>query len=211
MATDWDTGMDMVDTTVDTLDMADTDMLTTTASVPLMLSPRLMPRPIPHTCMLAITAMPAIPMALTVILMVPTTATAQLLLPATNTSPLLLPLMASTNSTNVMLMPNPRLMPPLLTMVVTTATPATTDTDTGTVDTTVDTMVDSPMAADTDMLTTTASVPLKLNPQCLTPTVAPKVPVDSTDSPMPVMPPLPTTAFPTTDKLRAIVSPGEDF
>merc|ERR1711997_392457 len=211
MATDWDTGMDMVDTTVDTLDMADTDMLTTTASVPLMLSPRLMPRPIPHTCMLAITAMPAILMELTVILMVPTTAAAQLLLPATNTSPLLLPLMASTNSTNVMLMPNPRLMPPLLTMVVTTATPATMDTDTGTVDTMVDTMVDTPMAADTDMLTTTASVPLKLNPQCLTPTVAPKVPVDSTDSPMPVMPPLPTTAFPTTDKLRAIVSPGEDF
>merc|ERR1719273_820315 len=168
-----DTGTDMVDTTVDTLDtdMADTDMLTTMASVPLMLSLRLMLRPIPHTCMLAITAMPAILMELMVILMVPTTATAQLLLPATNTSPLLLPLMASTNSTNVMLMPNPRLMPPLLTMVVTTATPATTDTDTGMVDTTVDT----------------------------------------TDSPMPVMPPLPTTAFPTTDKLRAIVSPGEDF
>merc|ERR1712038_1893313 len=133
---DTDTDVDtMVDTTVD---MADTDMLTTTASVPLMLSLRLMPRPIPHTCMLAITAMPATP-TLTVIPMVPTTATAQLLLPATNTSPLLLPLMASTNSTNVMLMPNPRLMPPLLTMVVTTATPATTDTDTGTVDTTVDT------------------------------------------------------------------------
>merc|ERR1719273_396091 len=182
------------------------DMLTTTASVPLMLSPRLMPRPIPHTCMLAITAMPAIPMALTVILMVPTTATAQLLLPATNTSPLLLPLMASTNSTNVMLMPNPRLMPPL----VTTATPATTDTDTGMVDTTVDTTA-IPMPDTVDMLTTTASVPLKLNPLCLTPTVAPKVSLDSTDSPMPVMPPLPTTAFPTTDKLRAIVSPGEDF
>merc|ERR1719189_2732368 len=131
-------------------------------------------------------------------------ATAQLLLPATNTSPLLLPLMASTNSTNVML------MPPLLTMVVTTATPATTDTDTGTVDTTVDTTA-IPMPDTADMLTTTASVLLKLNPQCLTPTVAPKVPVDSTDSPMPVMPPLPTTAFPTTDKLRAIVSPGEDF
>merc|ERR1719273_702738 len=186
------------------------DMLTTTASVPLMLSLRLMPRPIPHTCMLAITAMPAIPMVLTVILMVPTTATAQLLLPATNTSPLLLPLMASTNSTNVMLMPNPRLMPPLLTMAVTTATPATTDTDTGTVDTTVDTTA-IPMPDTADMLTTTASVPLRLNPQCLTPTVAPKVPVDSTHSPMPVMPPLPTTAFPTTDKLRAIVSPGEDF
>merc|ERR1712223_1446334 len=114
----------MVDTT-DT-PATDTDMVTTTASVPLMLSLRLMLRPIPPTCMLAITAMPAIPM-LTAILMVPTTATAQLLLPATNTSPLLLPLMASTNSTNVMLMPNPRLMPPLLTMVVTTATPATTD------------------------------------------------------------------------------------
>merc|ERR1719266_2601556 len=120
-------------------------------------------RPIPHTCMLAITAMPAILMALTVIL-----------------------------------------------MVATTATPATTDTDTGTVDTTVDTTA-IPMPDTADMLTTTASVLLKLNPQCLTPTVAPKVPVDSTDSPMPVMPPLPTTAFPTTDKLRAIVSPGEDF
>merc|ERR1711899_340557 len=129
-----------VDTMVDTTDTpaTDTDMVTTTASVPLMLSLRLMLRPIPPTCMLAITAMPAIPM-LTAILMVPTTATAQLLLPATNTSPLLLPLMASTNSTNVMLMLNPRLMPPLLTMVVTTATPATTDTDTGMVDTTVDT------------------------------------------------------------------------
>merc|ERR1712223_1152092 len=157
--------------------MADTDMLTTMASIPLMLSPRLMPRPIPHTCMLAITAMPAIP-TLTVILMVPTTATAQLLLPATNTSPLLLPLMASTNSTNVMLMPNPRLMPPLLTMVVTTATPATTDTDTGMVDTTVDTTA-IPMPDTVDMLTTTASVPLKLNPLCLTATVAPKVPLDS--------------------------------
>merc|ERR1711997_720025 len=152
------------------------------------------------TCMLAITAMPAIPMELTVILMVPTTATAQLLLPATNTSPLLLPLMASTNSTNVMLMPNPRLMPPLLTMAVTTAPPATTalaDTDMLTMDTTV-----IPMPDTADMLTTTASVPLKLNPPCLTPTVAPKVPVDSTDSPMPVMPPLPTMAFPTTVKLN---------
>merc|ERR1712223_210848 len=78
--------------------------------------------------------------------MVPTTATAQLLLPATNTSPLLLPLMASTNSTNVPLMPNLRLMPPLLTMVVTTATPASMDTDTGTEATdTADTMVDTPM------------------------------------------------------------------
>merc|ERR1719278_1878119 len=118
-----------------------------------MLSPRLMPRPIPHTCMLAITAMPAIPTVLTVILMVPTTATAQLLLPATNTSPLLLPLMASTKSTNVMLMPNPRLMPPLLTMAVTTATPATTalaDTYMLTMDTTV-----IPMPDTVDMLTTT--------------------------------------------------------
>merc|ERR1712223_772596 len=132
-------------------------MLTTTASVPLMLSLRLMLRPIPHTCMLAITAMPAIPTVLTVILMVPTTATAQLLLPATNTSPLLLPLMASTNSTNVMLMPNPRLMLPLLTMVVTTATPMPVMVPTDTVDTTAipmpdteatdtaDTMVDTPM------------------------------------------------------------------
>merc|ERR1712001_415709 len=121
-------------------------MLTTTASVSLMLSPRLMPRPILHTCMLAITAMPAIPTVLTVILMVPTTATAQLLLPATNTSPLLLPLMVSTNSTNVMLMPTPRLMPPLLTMVVTTATPATTDmadTDMLTMDTTAIPMPDT--------------------------------------------------------------------
>merc|ERR1712018_738149 len=89
MATDMDVDT-MVDTMVDT-PMADTDMLTTTASVPLMLSLRLMPRPIPHTCMLAITAMPATP-TLTDIPMVPTTATAQLSLPATNTSPLLLPL-----------------------------------------------------------------------------------------------------------------------
>merc|ERR1719266_959037 len=128
------------------------------ASVPLMLSPRLMPRPILHTCMLAITAMPAIP-TLTVILMVPTTATAQLLLPATNTSPLLLPLMASTNSTNGMLMPNPRLMPPLLTMVVTTATPMPVMVPTDTVDTT-----EIPMPDTADMLATSASVPLMPNP-----------------------------------------------
>merc|ERR1712186_75490 len=86
-----DTAADTVDTTVDITDtpaMADTDMLTTTASVPLMLNPRLRLKPIPLTCMLATTAMLPTSMVPTATLMVPTTATAQLPLPATNTFPL---------------------------------------------------------------------------------------------------------------------------
>merc|ERR1719273_2776182 len=143
--------------------------------------------------------MPATPMVPTATLMVPT-ATAQLPLPATNTFPLPLPLMASTNSTNV----RPRLplrlmlMPLLPTMVDTTATPDitdTADTDMPTTD-----ITDIPMP-DTDTVIL-ASVPLMLNPQSPTLTVAHKVSVDSTDSPMPVMPPLPTMAFPTTVKLN---------
>merc|ERR1712186_203355 len=192
-----DTAADTVDTTVDITDtpMADTDMLTTTASVPLMLNPRLRLKPIPLTCMLATTAMPATPMVPTATLMVPTTATPQLPLPATNTFPLPLPLMASTNSTNVRPRLPPRLMP---TMVDTTATPDTTDTadtDMSTTD-----ITDIPMP-DTDTVIL-ASVPLMLNPQSPALTVAHKVSVDSTDSPMPVMPPLPTMAFPTTVKLN---------
>merc|ERR1712186_254085 len=175
-----DTAADTVDTTVDITDtpMADTDMLTTTASVPLMLNPRLRLKPIPLTCMLATTAMPATPMVPTATLMVPTTATAQLPLPATNTFPLPMPL--------------------LPTMVDTTATPDTTDTADTDMPTTD--ITDIPMP-DTDTVIL-ASVPLMLNPQSPTLTVAHKVSVDSTDSPMPVMPPLPTMAFPTTVKLN---------
>merc|ERR1719367_448369 len=160
-----------------------------------MLNPRLRLKPIPLTCMLATTAMPATPM-------VPTAATAQLSLPATNTFPLPLPLMASTNSTNVRLRLPPRLMPmPLLpTMVDITATPDTTDTVTDTVDTTVD--ITDILIPDTELTVILASVPLMLNPPSLTLTVAHKVPMDSTDSPIPVMPPLPTMAFPTTVKLN---------
>merc|ERR1719262_1334437 len=108
--------------------------------------------------------------------------------PATNTCPLLLPPMASTKSTNVPLMPNPRLMPmPLTTTVDTMAIP---DTDTPP-DTTA--MADT-TAPDTDILmpdTDTgilASVPLMLSPPCLILTVAPKVLVDTTDSPMLMLP-----------------------
>merc|ERR1739848_315669 len=92
-------------------------MLTTTASVPLMLNPMLMLRPIPHTCMLP--------------------STAQLLPHPQSQLPPPALLIAPTFSTNVRPKLSPRLMPmpPPTTMVDTTVTPDTTDMA---ADTTVD-------------------------------------------------------------------------
>merc|ERR1712061_224954 len=167
-----------------------------------------MPRPIPPTCT------PATSVDTTVILMptvpIPMLPTAPImpLPPATNTCPLLLPPMASTKSTSVPLMPNPRLMPmPLTTTVDTMATP---DTDTppdttATADTTApDTDILMP-DTDTGIL---ASVPLMLSPPCLILTVAPKVLVD-TDSPMPMLPTITDILSVTGVKLRTAIS--EDF
>merc|ERR1719266_79468 len=125
--------MDMAaDTTVDITDTPMPDMavmLTTTASVPLMLNPRLMLRPIPHTCMLATTAMLAIPMPMELmpILMPPTTA--QLLPHPQSQLPPPALLIAPTSSTNVRPKLSPRLMlmPLPTTMVDTMATPDITD------------------------------------------------------------------------------------
>merc|ERR1711992_436646 len=155
-------GTDMVLDTEDTMailtDMELTDTHTTMARGPLMPNPRLMLKPIPHTCTLVPTATP---MPMVLILM--DTTDSGLSLPtmpialATNMFPPLLPPMVSLNSTKDPLMPNPRLMPmPLTTTVDTMATPDTTDTDTVT-DTVSDTAVtmavtDTVVSATTDKL-----------------------------------------------------------
>merc|ERR1711997_104010 len=133
-AVDMDTDMvlDTEDTMVDTtaILMVVTVMPTTTARGLLMLTPRLKPKPIPHTCTLVpmATPMPPILMDTDTELLPPT------MLPAlaTNMFPPLLPPMVSLNSTKDPLMPNPRLMLPLPTMVDTMAIP---DTDTTVSDT----------------------------------------------------------------------------
>merc|ERR1712072_541427 len=132
-------------------------MPTTTARGLLMLNPRLKLKPIPHTCTLVPMATP-MPMVLILMdtdteLSLPTTPIAL----ATNMFPPLLPPMVSLNSTKDPLMPNPRLMPPLPTMVDTMAIPDTdTDTDTDT-DMVLDMVVTT---ADTDTVVSATTVKL---------------------------------------------------
>merc|ERR550539_842682 len=116
-----------------------------------MLNLRLKPKPIPHTCTLVLmaTLMPPILMDTDTELLPPTMPPAL----ATNMFPPLLPPMVSLNSTKDPLMPNPRLMPMLLTtMVDTMAIPDTTD-----MDTVSDTAV---IMADTDTVVSATTVKL---------------------------------------------------
>merc|ERR1711936_26426 len=150
-----DTEDTMVDTTATDTEL--TVMLTTMARGPLMPNPRLMLKPIPHTCTL-------VPMAtlMPMVLILMDTTDSELSLPtmpvalATNMFPPLLPLMVSLNSTKDPLMPNPRLMPLPLTMVDTMAIPDTTDMDTVT-DTVLDMAV---IMADTDTVVSATTVNL---------------------------------------------------
>merc|ERR1711910_84034 len=155
--TDTDMVLDTEDTTAILTDMELTDTHTTMARGPLMPNPRLMLKPIPHTC----TLVPMATLMPMVLILMDTTDSERSLptmpvVPATNMFPPLLPPMVSLNSTKDPLMPNPRLMPLPLTTVDTMAIPDTTDMDTVT-DTVLDMAV---IMADTDTVVSATTVNL---------------------------------------------------